>query len=362
MANQTFYGVDLGGKKIWVSDGNDLGVPHSIDEFLSFSWAKGPGHLLTENTSLYARPLYRVPSLAQYLTFAQVQEFLRKCKEHGIEPHIYPNKSTYKAVRTFMEKVKAGHPSVAKFSHIDFSSFKPDAKGKFKDDNLEAMVLAWIMENAPYTTSRLKSVRDPDKEWDRIHQIKHEVVENSNRRLNQQRIMNGYDDPDFSRLRDLLPAIEQEVLTSNHPGAEVLRNIEAFPLPRAHRDSDKWGYKKGDIKLHELTPALKAVWSCRVSEYGGLYKFGFQMLKRVLGFSAFRFKSCVAGAQLHFDVHKEIRRFRLAEAGLTELKGNDSYDMLTRDETSPYYGVRIQSHRDLKNVVKFLNLTYEKLL
>jgi len=362
MSDRNFYGVDLGRKKIWVSNGTNLGVPYSVEEFLTFSWVEGPGNLLTENTSVYARPLTRVPSLAQYFSFAQLQEFLRKCEEYDIKPHIYPNKSTYKATRTFMEKVREGHPSVAKFSHIDFSVFKSDAKGKFKSDELEAMVLAWIMENAPHTTSRLKSVRDPDKEWDRIHQIKHEVVENSNRRLNEQRIFNSYDNPDFSRLRDRLPAIEEEVMASNHPGAEMLKKMEAFPLPRAHRDSEKWGYKKGDIKLHDITPALKAVWSCRVSEFGGLYTFGFQMLKRVLGFSAFRYKSCVAGAQLHFDVHKEIRRVRLAEAGLPELKGNESYDMLTRDEANPYYAVRMQCHRDLKDVVKFLNITYEKLL
>lgn len=362
MYDKLLYGVDLGSKKAWVSNGTDLGVPYSIEDFLAFKWYEGEGTLLTEITTFHARPLTKTPSLAQYFTYGEIEKFLAECQKRDIEVRVYPNKHTYKAVRTFMDLVEKGDPSVAKFSGIDFSSYKPDDKGKFKYDELEALVLSWVLENAPETTSLLTKIRNPDFEWERTYKLKHAVINESNRRLNHQRITGDYNGPDFAQLMDLLPSVEAEVMRSNHPGAEVLRNIEAFPLPRASRKSEKYGYDKGDIKAHEVTPALKAVWSCRVDANGEPYRFGLQMLKSTLGWSAFRFRSGVAGAQLRYDVSKEIRAFRVAEAGLPLLKGNDSYEMLTRDKQNPYFAVRMQTHKDLLNVVKFLNITFLKLL
>ena len=361
-AKPIYYGHDCGGKKNWVSAGFDLGTPYSNEQFLNFDWYKGPGVLLTEVCSFYARPKKKTASLSQYFLFEELSAFLDGCRQRGVEVRIFPNKHTWKEVATFMDQVKNDPDFAADYAHIDFSSFKRDASGKFKYDELESMVLSFIAETKIEATSPLKSIRDPDMDWDLINKIKHAVIDNSNRRLNEQRIRNSYDNPDFARLRDLLPAIEEEVMNSNHPGADVLRKINAFPLPRAHRDSDKWGIKKGEIKLHEITPALKSVWSCRVDESGNLYGFGFQMLWNALGGSPYRYRSGVAGAQLRYDVHKEIRRSRLEEAGLPELKKTESGKMLTRDKRDPYYGVRIQSHKDLKNVVKFLNATFEKLL
>lgn len=359
---KVFYGHDCGQKKNWVSAGYGLGAPYTNQEFLDFKWYEGPGILVTEVCSFYARPKTKVPSLSQYFYFEELSKFLKGCKERGVEVRVFPNKHTWKEVSTFMDLVQSDPDFAADYEHIDFSSFKTDQSGKFKYDELESLVLSHIAETAIESTAPLNSIRDPDADWDFVNKVKHAVVKASNRLLNNQRIENSYDDPYFARLRDLLPMIEHEVMNSSHPGAVVLREIGAFPLPRAARDSEKWGLKKGQIKLHELTPALKSVWSCRVDEAGNLYKFGFQMLWTILGGSPYRFRSGVAGAQLRYDVHKEIRRKNLALAGLPELKKAEAGKMLTRDKSNPYYWVRIQSHKDLKNVVKFLNATFEKLL
>lgn len=357
-----YYGVDLGSKKFWVAVRGELGKPYSIEDFLSFNWYVGPGVLITENTSLHARPQSKTASLAQYLTFSQIKSFLLGCNSRGIQVRVHPNKHTWKSTRLFLDKIKQNDPIISDWSHIDTDKYKCDSKGKYKSDELEAAVLAFLGQHMSETTSPLYEVRNPDADWDFTSKIKHEVINTSNRLLNNHRITNKYDDPYFSKLRDLLPAIEQAVMTSNEPGAVVLRNIEAFPLPRASRESEKHGYSKGDIKLHEITPALKAVWSCRVSESGRLYKFGLQMLWKALGGSPYRFRSGVAGAQLWYDVHKEIRRFRFTEAGLPVPGKNETHRSLTRDVNDPYYAARIQSHKDLRNVVKFLNKTFEDLL
>lgn len=357
MSPAKIYGLDLGGRQCHVSVDGQLGEGYDLEKFLDFEWYEGPGSLYTENSTFFARPTQKTASLAQYATCDQWWKFQNECKAKGVIIYVFPHKHTWKIVRQFMTLVQKNHPSVSQYQNIDFSRYKLDSKGKYKDDDLEALILAWYGEQEPQKFSRLKSIRDPDAEWDSTSQIKHAIVNQSNRRLNNQRVTNMYDDLDFSRLRDLLEKIELKILSSHHPGAEILRKINA--IPRAHKKSTKYSYDKGDIKIHEISPIFKSVYSCRVDEQGKLYPFGFQMLWKVLGGSAYRYKSGVAGAQLRYDVHKQIRNTLLQEAGLNP---DDNYCLLTRDPDSPYYKIQRQAHKDLKNAVKFVNKTLENLL
>lgn len=357
MANFNIYGVDVGSRSFFVSTNKSKGKQYSVKEFLDFDWWQGPGVLITETTTLHPRPERKTPSLAQVFTYNEINDFLDQAEMRDLEVLTYPNRDTWKLVKTFVEMVENGDPRVAGYDTDDLD-YKI-VNNKIKSDTLESMVLAFAYELNPQSLSA-PSVYDPDKTSFGAKLIKEEIVADSNRRLNKQRISNGYDDPDFSRLKALLPAIDQEIQQSSHPGAAVLREIEA--IPRACRDSKDGVYKKGDIRLDNLCPSLKAVYAVKVAENGALRKCGLQMTWTVLGGNAFRYKSGVAGAQLRFNVHSKIRKFRAEEAGLPEPKKKDHIMFMTRDPECQYYQVQRQCHKDLKNVVKFLNKTYEKLL
>ena len=357
---EVHYGVDCGDKKFWVSVNGQLGVSYSVQDFIDLKWYQGPGKLATETTTFYCRPVTKTASLSQFLTYEQACEFEENCKQAGVDLFVYPNKSTWMIVQDFLRLLKAEEPRVAKYSHIDPYAYKANKKGKVKNDSFEAVVLGWTLDFCPQTLTKAK-FRDPDSTWDWRLQLKHELIGDTNRRLNNQRITNLYDDPDFINLRNLFSQIEEEVKTSNHPGAKVLRDLEITPFEKAGKRSDIWGYKKGDIKLHEISPIFKAVYACRCDEDGRLRPLGFSMLWQLLGGNAFRFRSGVAGAQLRYNFAKKVFDHKMTESGLKLPCKNDSFH-LTRDKESPYYQARKESHKDVKNAVKFLNQTYEKLL
>lgn len=358
MADFNIYGVDVGSKSVFVSANKSKGKQYSYKEFLDFDWWQGPGVLITETTTLHPRPELKTPSLAQIFTYGEINDFLDQAEMRDLEVLTYPNRDTWKLVKTFIDMVEQSDPRIADYDTDDLD-YKI-VKGKIKSDTLEAMVLGFAYEICPQSLSA-PSIYDPDKRSFGVKLIKEQIVAETNRRLNKQRILNDYNDSDFSKLKALLPALHQEIQQSNHPGAEVLRGIKAIPI--ACKRSKDGVYKKGDIRLDELSPSLKAVYAVRVKEDGTLRECGFQMIWSVLGGNAFRFRSGVAGSQLRFNVHSKIRKIRAIEAGLPEPKNKDQHLMfMTRDPECQYYQVQRQCHKDLKNVVKFLNQAYEKLL
>lgn len=357
------YGVDLGGGSFNVSINGELGESYSLEEFKALSWYVGPGKLYTENTTFYPRPLTKTASLAQAMTYKEVCKFLDDCEDNQVKVFQLPARNTWKHVRDFVDKIEQQHPSVASYLDKDLSKLKLDKNGKMKNDSIEAMIIAWVGANYPEKVSRLYDVRDPDTAWDKTFSIKHHIIQQSNQRLNSQRANRHYDCADFSTLRDLFPQIEKIAMASNHPGAVALREMGAIPYERAKQASPKFGYAPGEIKTHAISPIFKATYACCVGKDGKPFPFGHQMLRKALGGSGFRFRSGVAGAQIRYDVARDLRNSYYPAIGLPIVKNKDEkYKMLSPDPTNPYYKARKECHKKLDQATAFLQQTYKSLL
>jgi|TARA_R100000027_G_scaffold8010_2_gene6046 hypothetical protein len=357
------YGVDLGGGSFHVSINNQPGESYSLEEFKALDWYVGPGNLYTENTTFYPRPLKKTASLAQAMTYEEVCKFLDDCEDNKVKVFQLPARNTWKHVRNFVDKVQQRDPSVADYLDKDLSKLKLDKNGKMKNDSIEAMIIAWVGTSHPEKVSRLYDVRDPDIAWDKTFNIKHQIIQQSNQRLNSQRANKHYDCADFSTLRDLFPQIEKIAMASNHPGAVALREMGAIPYERAKKPSSKFGYAPGDLKTHAISPIFKATYACSVGKDGKPFPFGRQMLRMVLGGSGFRFRSGVAGAQIRYDVARDFRKSYYPKIGLPILENkNEKYKMLSPDPANPYFKARKECHKKLDQATAFLQQTYKSLL
>ena len=345
------YGVDQGSKQFHVSVDGQPGVGYSISSFFDFDWYQGPGVLVSESTTFKPRPLTKTPSLAQYGTFEQWKKFESEASASGVELLQIGAKETWKIVQDW---IRFGHADQYRnlFTASKWKTFISEGK----NDSLEALVIGWSYHYARQCLFPVR-FRNPDLEYidSPLLLLKHEIVAETNRRLNHERVtgcLNG-----FEVLEENLTVIRRAYITSSHPGAAALRLIDAMPL--AKKRSEKYGYLKGDIKKHEISAAFKAVWAGVFDENGNKRPCGFQFLwENLYGGSSTRYRSGVAGAQLRNDVMGSLMTKRLNAAGLK----NDKDIRQTKHPLSPYFAIRKQCNRDLKQIVKYLISLYGELI
>jgi hypothetical protein len=348
------YGLDMGGRRFWISVNGAPSKPWTAQQFLDFEWFEGGGILVSESSTYVARPKDGVPSMAQPLYYDEWQEFQQKARINGLRLFKVPHRLTRNYVNTWVELVENRDPRVSRW-HDAQVQFK-QVNGKHKDDANEAVVIGWIADFDPRNVHPVK-IKDPDQPKDKKVIYREKCVQSVNKRLNSERVTKDYADASFKQfnqdnLKYLVNFIKEKAAQGH---AIAIDAINYDYVPKIYTQKNKQGkWNVGDVNINSLIGIYHAVYSHMVDADGNRNPGGWGHVKRCLGFNGFRHKSGVAGAQVHHDFLKtSLRKKILKKYGLEDVDGKTFY---TRDPESKYFQLRKEANSFTR---RFAKLIYE---